>query len=157
MKLEAHGLRVDTPEGWEARITRHIAPHDGTSTKPVLHAATFAIPEGAGDYGSRAVEAMESDDVFLALIEFGEEAVDSALFARSDFPRKLNPHEFRSDGMQRWIPGQAAYQKFFTHDGRAFVLYIVIGNHADRVALARTAETLLATIHPMRHPPVGQP
>ena len=147
MKLDAHGLEFDLPAGWEGRITKRegIEP-DGATTTPVLHAATFPLPEDRGDYGSKAVEAMGRDDVFVALLEFGEEAVNSALFAPGRLPRTLDPEGFRNDGMQRWIPGQAAYQKFFTQDDRAFVLYIVIGNYANRIELARKAEALVATI-----------
>ncbi len=61
-------------------------------------------------------------------------------------PRSLDPNEFRANGMQRWIRGQSAYQAFFNEAGRAFCLYIVIGNHTRRQELARQAERLVRSI-----------
>ena len=55
-------------------------------------------------------------------------------------------NDFRNNGMQRWIPGQAAYQAFFNEDGRAFCLYIVIGSYRNRRVLAAEAEKLVRRI-----------
>jgi hypothetical protein len=146
MIVDGHGIEVDAPQGWEVRITRVEDDLEGASGFPVMHAASFALPEERGDYGSGAVELMGDDDVFVSLLEFGAEAVDSALFPAGEVPRELDSGEFRSNGMQRWISGQSAYQRFFTEGGRAFCLYIVIGSNSDRVALARKAQVLVQTI-----------
>ncbi len=146
MRIASEGFEVVVPEGWEVRISRQTENlHEGTST-PVLHAATFALPEERGDYGSGAVEIMGPDDVFVSLMEFGDEAVNSALFAPGELPRRIDPQAFRTNGLQRWIPGQSAYQKFFTEGDRAFVLYVVLGDHSRRVALAKTVQRLLLSI-----------
>ena len=83
MRVEAHGLRADTPVGWEVRITRRLPREPEDVSMPVLHAATFPLPEGRGDFGSRAVEVMGPNDVFISLLEYGDEAVNSALFMAS--------------------------------------------------------------------------
>ena len=154
MKLEAEGFEVVVPEGWEIRISHKTEDLHGGASKPVLHAATFALPEERGDYGSGCVEIMGPDDVFVSVLEFGDEAVHSALFPEGRLPRSIDPQKFRTNGMQRWMPGQSAYQAFFTEGDRAFCLYVVIGDHSQRVALAKTAQTLLLSI---RLAPVAPP
>jgi hypothetical protein len=115
-------------------------------SKPVLHAATFPLPEGRGDFGSRAVEVMGPQDVFISLLEYGDEAVNSALFSPGELPHRIDPERFGTNRLQRWIPNQAGYQDFFTQDGRAFCLYIVIGNYSNREPAARQASQLLAAL-----------
>jgi len=146
MRVEAHGLRADTPIGWEVRITRHLPREPEDVSKPVLHAATFPLPEGRGDFGSRAVEIMGPNDVFISLLEYGDEAVNSALFSEGTLPRYIDPDRFGTNRLQRWIPNQAGYQDFFTENGRAFCLYIVIGSYGNREEAARRAAQLLAAI-----------
>ena len=143
------GFEVALPERWEARIyqldTLEAATSGGVDL-PVIHAGTFELPEERGDYGSGAVELMGKEDVFLALIEFEPDLAASALFAPSGMPRTLEPDEFRTNGMQRWIAGQSAYQAFFNEAGRAFCLYVVIGSHLRRQQLAAEAERMLSRI-----------
>ena len=152
------GMEVALPAGWEARIYRLEtleAATSGGSDQPVLHAANFPLPEERGDYGSGAVETMTSENVFVALLEFEPELATTALYAPRGMPRTLDPDDFRNNGMQRWIPGQAAYQAFFNEDGRAFCLYIVIGSHRNRRALAAEAERLVRAIRIGRPLPPG--
>ena len=146
MRIAADGFDVEVPEGWEVRISRPTEKLEGGVSKPVLHAATFPLPEGRGDYGSGAVEMMGTNDVFVSLLEFGDEAVDSALFRPGPMPRTIDPQKFRTNGMQRWIPGQSAYQHYFTESGRAYCLYVVLGDHSRRVALSATVRQLLRSI-----------
>ncbi len=146
MNLTAHGLEVAAPSGWEARIDRRPVPEPGATSHPVLHAATFPLPAERGDYGSGAVEEMGQDDVFVALVEFGGESVGSALFPDRPLPRVIEPEGFATNQLQRWMPGQAGQQIFFTDGGRAFCLYIVIGSFARRDELATRAEEIIARI-----------
>jgi len=156
VRLEAEGFDVVVPDGWEVRISRQTENLEGGTSTPVLHAATFPLPEERGDYGSGCVEIMGNEDVFISLLEFGDEAVNSALFPAGELPRRIDPQAFRTNGMQRWMPGQSAYQQFFTEGDRAFVLYVVLGDHSRRVTLARTAQQLLLSIRlePIRPPGV---
>ena len=83
-RLEAHGLGVEVPRGWDGAVYRRsgderaptpfgptgLGPSSlrrGTGTGPVgppmhyppiLHLATFALPADRGDYGSGAIEGM---------------------------------------------------------------------------------------------------
>lgn len=149
MKLEGMGMEVTLPETWEARIYQletEEAATSGAADLPVLHAANFAMPEQRGDYGSGAVELMGSENVFIALLEFEPALAATALYAPVGMPRTIDPEDFRTNGMQRWIPGQAAYQAFFNEQGRAFCLYIVIGSYLRRKELAAHAERIVRSI-----------
>lgn len=143
------GLEIDLPDTWEARIYRLEtleATTSGGSDQPVLHAANFPLPEERGDYGSGAVELMGNTDIFLALLEFEPALAGAALYAPVGMPRALDPESFRTNGMQRWIAGQSAYQAFFNEDDRAFCLYIVLGSHLHRAALVPEVEQVLRAI-----------
>ena len=52
MKLASHGLTVDVPQGWDARIYRR------PQAEPNLHAANFPLPTDDGDFGSGALSTM---------------------------------------------------------------------------------------------------
>lgn len=140
--VSAYGLSFDVPSGWDARVYRRpAAPPE--STHPVLHAANFPLPGDRGDYGSGAVERMGAANVFLALLEFHPSATDSALFARSGRPSSLDPDGFSPGSLQRSLPGQAGTQAFFSDNGRAFCLYVVLGSWADRGRLVPLATDAL--------------
>ena len=164
MRLSAHGITTELPAGWEGRITRRRRPAPAASStgpaadaragaigspdespEPVVHLANFALPEDRGDFGSGAVDVMASGHVFVSLFEFGPESVGQALFASQGIPT-LRPRMFAPSALQKTIRGQAGCQRFFTHSGRAFSLYVVLGKQADAAALVpKTNGVLRAT------------
>jgi hypothetical protein len=146
MRIDGLGFDVVVPSGWDVQITSRLPTEDDASDQPVLHAANFPLPNGRGDFGSGAVEIMSSAHVFISLLEYDPSEADKALFAKKGMPRRLELGEFRANGLQRTIPGQSGYQKFFNHGGRAFCLYIVFGDHNRRAELIPVAEDLLAGI-----------
>ena len=109
-----------------------------------LHAATFPLPPGRGDYGSGAVEIMSTTDVFVALLEFDAASVGTALFAQSGLTLPLDPESFSTQQLQRPQRGQGGLQVFFSEAGRAFCAYVVIGSWAQRATLVPLASQLLA-------------
>jgi hypothetical protein len=111
-----------------------------------MHAGTFPLPLGRGDYGSAAVDRMHSGDVFVALLEFAPDSVGTALFAREGLPTELDADSFSPDTLQRPIPGQAGNQLFFNQAGRAFCLYAVLGAHRNRLHLTRLVNGFLPRI-----------
>ena len=145
MRIEAHGLRVDLPPGWEGRIYRRTPERPDATTHPIMHAGTFSLPEDRGDFGSGAVELMGGDDLFVALVEYEREAAGTALFAKQGLPRPaagaFSPHK-----LQRHVPGQAGAQFFFSHRGRAFCLYVVLGSAARREPLVGRVTPVVAAI-----------
>lgn len=152
MELSAYGLVATMPSGWEGEISREEGAQSlelaaaGGVLRPVAHMATFALPGDRGDFGSGAVELMRTDDVFVALLEYDPRQAGTALFAREGLPRRLDPRRFSPASLQRGLPGQAGMQEFFTERGRAFCLYVVIGDADDAHLQARRVEEVLAGI-----------
>lgn len=155
--LSANGVDVALPTGWEGEIFNRapdavranrslgMAADDGEVARNVVHLANFALPAERGDFGSGAVELMNSGAILLVLFEHGPESVDTALFARSGVPQ-LTPDEFDPQQMQRTLNGQSGRQIFFNEAGRAFCLYVVLGSHRQRGTLVPLVNEVLANL-----------
>jgi hypothetical protein len=162
-RLTGHGFAVSLPSGWEGRIGLRGAPVGVAAVasapqvrqapavldpavgiaRPVVHLANFGLPSERGDFGSGAVGLMGPRHVLLVLFEHGPESVGTALFKAEGMPMP-QPHQFHPNTLQRRIPGQLGYQRFFTHAGRAFCLYAVLGSAHDVPAMAAEARSVLA-------------
>jgi len=159
MHLAAHGLSIDLPRGWEGTISRrpdtgaaHAAgvgrgttPLVDEQLLPIAHLATFGLPGIRGDFGSGAVEIMGADDLFIALIEFGPECVGTALFAEPTLS-SLDPSRFARNQLQRTLAGQSGHQSWYTINGRALGLYVVLGSHGLARKLVPRANAVLASV-----------
>lgn len=156
VRLEAHGIRVDLPPGWEGRL--YVRPRPGTSRdtnpaavghigevpNPVLHLANFALPGGRGDFGTGAVERMRPGHVFVSMFEYDPAEAHRALFGTTGIPLP-RVGEFSEHALQRRLPGQAGWQRFFTQANRAFCVYVVLGAHArERHGVAEARQVLQA-------------
>jgi hypothetical protein len=158
VKLTAHGIAADMPAGWEGTIASEQpevveaqmrafgAVERAPDVLPVAHFATFGLPAARNDFGAHAVERMGPDDVFVALLEYAPVEATSALFSRRGLPRRLDPRDFSPRMLQRTVRGQAGLQVFFNEGGRAFCLYIVLGDARAAHRLVRRLEQVLATI-----------
>lgn len=158
MKIKAYGIGADLPRGWEGTISserRELVEAQASAfgvpdrlpeVLPVAHFATFGMPATRSDFGAAAVDQMSDDDVFVSLLEYDPAEANTALFAHQGLPRRLDPRAFSPRMLQRTIPGQSGFQLFFTHQGRAFCLYVVLGNAGDAHRLVRRAEQVLATL-----------
>jgi hypothetical protein len=154
-RLEAFGLAADPPKGWDAEIYRRDdeladrAPALFGATEvvmPILHLANFPLPPERGDYGGGAVEMMGRGGVFVSLLEHPPEEGRTAMFSATGVPWPLRGADFDPKQMQRTIGGQAGCQRFFTHNGRAFCLYVAIGSYAARAVLVREINAALAAV-----------
>ena len=163
MKLRAHGIAVDAPAGWEVRIERRtpevaaqVSPvfgEDGlpraapvrSEPRPVLHAATIALPAVRGDFGGGVTPLLGADDLFVSLFEHEPEACATPLFATRARPQPV-AGDFAPNRLQRSIAGQSGRQWFFSEGGRAFCLYVVLGSHARRAALVNRLTPVLTTL-----------
>ncbi len=169
--LAGHGIAVRLPGGWEGRIalragtTTEVSPlaqpavardvlaqpavardvlvQAAGIARPVVHLANFGLPSERGDFGSGAVDLMGPRHVLLVLFEHGPDSVGTALFEATGMPMP-QAHQFHSNTLQRRIPGQLGYQRFFTHAGRAFCLYAVLGSARDVPAMAAETRSVLA-------------
>jgi hypothetical protein len=140
MRLAAHGLALEVPRGWEARIFRHAGG------APTLHAANFALPSEDGDFGTRAVEQLTSDGVFVVVTEYDADLAGQGLFASEGLPVPLPEDGASPVTLLRRLPGQAGIQRFFSLAGRAFCLYVVVGSRPSRRALVSEANRLLRSL-----------
>lgn len=147
-RVERSGISIDVPTGWEGSISGggFALMADGAKQPTILHAASFPLPSGRGSFGSGAVEGMRNSDVFITLFEYGEESAGTPLFAQQGIPRELLSGDFDRNALQHAVPGQSGLQHFFTHNGRAFCLYVVLGSHIDRVELVNRVNEVLATL-----------
>jgi hypothetical protein len=121
--VEAHGLSLDVPDGWEARIYRR--PHGD----PTLHAANFPLPVDDGDFGAGAVLTMPAGGEFVCLTEYrpGQGLVPGrGLFAGEPVSLPLKYSHFHPRALHVARSGCAGLQHFFTSAGRPFCLYAVI-------------------------------
>jgi hypothetical protein len=137
------GLAIQVPRGWEARIQQSTAAEEGARRYPVMHAATVPLTMERADYGGGVVERLGSADVFISLVEFGEEAVGSNLYPEVTSVPPVTASMFHPFQLQRRISGQAGTQIFFTLRSRAFCLYVVIGSYARRIELAALANDII--------------
>jgi hypothetical protein len=141
MRLAAHRLAVELPPGWDGRIYARrveVADHQqalrSAADQPsaaTLHAANFALPKGDGEFGTTATATMSAQGVFLALTEYVEGnglRAGAGLFASRGAPRSLHAGLFSPRALLLARPGQAGFQRFFTHEDRPFCLYIVLGS-----------------------------
>lgn len=147
-RLDRAGIGVELPIGWEGSISggdfRLLA--DGARQPTVLHLGSFPLPVERGSFGSGAVEVMSTRDIFIALFEYGPDSVGTALFAAEGIPRTLQARQFDRNALQRALPGQSGLQQFFTHRGRAFCLYVVLGSHIDRADLVHQVNAVLDSL-----------
>lgn len=141
--LERDGVRLEVPPGWEGRIGRQLESAEGERSFPVLHASTVPLSGPRADYGGGVVDRLGERDVFVSLIEFGPEEAGSALFNEVSELPTLEPSMFARNQLQRRIRGQAGVQHFFTLNGRAFCLYVVLGSIARSVELVARANEML--------------
>jgi len=141
--ISGHGLAIEVPSGWEARIFRRA------DAAPVLHAASFPLHDHDGDFGAAATGRMRGDDRFLALVEYrpdGRLRAGHGLFAPASRPVPRAP-DFSPRQLQVTRAGQLGWQRFFTVAGRPCCVYAVVQParlSAGRLVtdLARVLDTL---------------
>lgn len=140
MRVGAHGLSIDAPRGWEARV--FCRP----GAAPVLHVASFALHRDDGDYGAAATGRMRGDDVFAALLAFEGVQAGVGLFAADALP-VLRAGDFGPAQLQVMRPGHLGCQRFFTLQDRPFCLYAVLRPARRRPArLVSELRDVLATL-----------
>lgn len=144
MRTAAHGLAVDVPVGWEARIVRP------SESAPYLHVASCSLHADSGQFGAGVTARMGADSAFAALVQYlidGRVQPDVGLFASRHWHPRLRLREFSHDRLQVMRPGHLGAQRFFTAAGRPFCLYAVISPGRRRPAqLIGELSAVLATV-----------
>ena len=146
MIVGGHGIEIDLPDGWEGRLYRRRGAY------PVLHAGSFALPHGDGDFGSGSIVAMWDGDVFVALLEYDPALAGTALFAAPGLPLPVRVTDLSPAAFRRRTPGRVAVQRFFNDGGRAFCLYFVlaVGGAINPRRRMREANRILRTVRIIR-------
>ncbi len=147
-QLTRSGIAVEVPDDWEGSISGgdFQLQSDGAVEPTVMHVASFPLPPERGSFGTGAVELMNGTDVFMTLFEYGPESAGTPLFEAEGIPRQLAAREFDRNALQRAMPGQSGLQRFFTQNGRAFCLYVVLGSHVDRADILPSVNAVLETL-----------
>ena len=152
MRIDLHGVGLDIPDGWEGELGWAGDAPNGLSLlaasdhRVVAHLANSALPTKRGDYGSGAVELMDSGAIFVSIMEFARSAEAPTLFSGRGVPTSIAGADFSPDQLQRRLPGQGGLQRWFTVGDRRFVLYVVIGSYRRRDLLAPEVSRLLRGI-----------
>lgn len=147
MKLTANRMRVELPEGWEGEVDEGLQLlADGAVRPTVAHLANFPLPPGRGDFAAGAVDVMQPGDALIVLFEYGPESAGTALFASEGLPRFVEAKDFDRETLHASRIGLSGVQRFFTHNGRAFCLYIVVGSHIDRADVLSRLNSVLADL-----------
>ncbi len=143
MRTSAHGLSIEVPHGWEARIVRR------PDSAPFLHLANFALQADAGQFGAAITGRMGPDSAFAALVEYlvDPDVTPGAGLFGSRWKPRLGLHEFRHNQLQVMRAGHLGVQRFFTEAGRPYCLYAVIAPVRRRPAqLAGELSAVLKTL-----------
>jgi hypothetical protein len=143
---DSQGIRVVIPSGWDARISGPSTDSGGSVSGPFLIAANFKLPPGTGAFGNGAVESMRAGNVFVSLVEHTVGAVGTPLFARQGLPCPVTASSFDPNTGNPPVPGMGGLQAFFTTQGRAFVLYAVVGSYDNREQLVPLINAFLANV-----------
>jgi hypothetical protein len=145
VRTSGHGLSIEVPRGWEARIARR------SQSAPFLHVASFALRPDTGEFGAAVTSRMGADGAFAALVEYRVDrnvTPGAGLFEASGWSPRLRPGDFGRNQLQVARPGHLGSQRFFTHAGRPFCLYAVISPVRRRPA--RLAGELAAVLSTLR-------
>ena len=148
MRLSRAGVSVELPDSWEGSISdrEFQAQTEEAAITTLLQAGNFGLPAARGSFGSGATEIMRSNHVFVVLFEYDPKSANSPLFSAEGLPTDLETSDFDRNALQRALPGQSGLQRFFTHAGRAFCLYVVLGSHIDRSDLVPQVNDFLKAI-----------
>jgi hypothetical protein len=156
--LSAHGIAANLPGGFEGRI--FVRTSVGAEIcRPVAQFATFAIPEGIGDFGGNTDTDLGPSDIFAVLFEYGPESLGTALFEVQGVPSGLTTKDFLPYVMRPGVGGSLGIQRFFTASGRPFMFYARLGSLQQQVALVQKVNQLLANvdIQPLTPVPLTTP
>lgn len=158
-ELSGHGVTVDVPPGWDGRIFKRpeqgeVATSaaegppaaEGAKTHSITHVASVPLPADMADFGSDVVEDLGRHDALVVLFEYEPAAAATKLFEAQGLPRDLDPDAFSPNTLQRSLAGQAGLQLFFNEQGRAFSLYVVLGDYKRRHDVVPNVNDVLASV-----------
>jgi hypothetical protein len=152
MRVAAHGITADLPDRWEGAIRAEredalsaAAAGRGAPTRsPTCRAS--ACPAAAVTSAAVRSRRWAGTTTSSRSSSSVRHEAHSPLFAATGLPRRLDPRRFSPRALQRMLPGQTGMQHFFTAGGRAFCLYVVLGDRDDAHLHVRRVERVLARL-----------
>jgi len=122
LQINGHGITAQLPASWDGRI---ILPTDGGTF--AMHAASFALPPGDGEWPGYAVDTMPSGGAIIALIEQDAAFAGAGAFVSGSIPQNLTVDAFGWGVMPNPQPGRFGAQFFFTVPAtRTWACWIVV-------------------------------
>jgi hypothetical protein len=143
-RLEAHGVSLTLPAGWDGRISVRDWPLVGQA---LVYFSSYRLPERDDRGATRALRALKSNDVLVGVFEAPREEAGVRPSAQ---PRiDIDERGVLSVGGV-FGPGDET----FVASGRAFILNSTFGRKHPRKDLVRTVNTILASLRvvPRRKP-----
>lgn len=136
--IDAFGIRLDFPAGWDSRISYlHGTPG------PTVEAATFALPPSGPDSLYLATKSMEPNDVVLSLHDFTG-ACPCAGFEVAQLPIDIGPGDFLTwSGLDE---GRSFAERSVQVNGRSLDLWVEFGTNPPSGASLAEVDTILASI-----------
>ncbi len=123
-----------------------------------VHAASFPVVLGDGEFGDRTTAAMPVRASFIALTEYalgGGLEPRRGLFSPERLPLPLDPSSFSNSRLAHPRPGQFGVQHFFTSSERPFCLYVVLAG--DRLERRRQLTVVDHVLRSLRISPRALP
>ncbi len=166
--LDGWGIRADVPGHWEGRLFNRPAPSADYGDAPMTIAAAALSPrrEGRRDRlegrahrtGAAPGELRPRQRARRLRVRRGRHdgaaarlrraarvrprARGTALFSPRGLPRPRQA-DFSPDCLQRRLPGQLGFQRFFTVGSRAMCLFVVLGSVGNARTLVADVSTTL--------------
>lgn len=124
-ELSDHGITIDVPHGWEARLSVPDLPPPAVNL-PVLHMADLPLGTRRSSYAVETAASMPAatGGAVVSLVEFESHLANAGLYAPQGAPR-IRPADLDPRALQFARADQAGVQRFFSMQGRAFSLYVV--------------------------------
>ena len=123
-------------------VSRGSVSLSGVTTTSVMAGEAVGVGAGVG-----------AGDVLVVLLEFDPDSAGQGLFRNEGLPAGLAATDFSPTAMPRAMPGRTAAQWFFSLDGRAFCLYVVLGSMAARAQVVPRVNAVLPAIRIMAPTP----
>jgi hypothetical protein len=141
VRIAAHGLAIEVPRGWEARMWVPDLPAPAVNL-PVLHLANFPLPVTRDTYAEELADGLRPGQVVASLAELASELAGRGLYA-AEGVAPIRRDELDPRALQRQERGRLGLQRFFSMGGRAFSLYVMAREGPGlEAALAELDETL---------------
>jgi hypothetical protein len=122
IQLGGNNVATQLPTAWDGRV---ILPVDGGTF--AIHAASFALPPGDGEWPGIAVDTMPPGGAILALVEQDPAFAGLGAYANGSIPQNLTLDDFGWGVMPNPQPGRFGAEFFFTAPAtRTWICWIVL-------------------------------